>query len=1014
MRRFQKPRPFPRILALLSACCLALLSLLPALPFAAASEGTASISHDPTGRGIGFDTVLYDSSNGLPTSEANAIVQSPDGFIWIGGYSGLIRYDGNEFYRYGTASHIASVVSLFIDSRGRLWIGTNDSGVSFFTDDQFTSYGKADGLRSSSIRSIAEDENGNILIATTQGLAYVDPEDALHLIDNPQTNNEYVCELETGPDGTVYGVTLSGNILTVRSLQVTAVYSGSDMGVEFINTVYPDPERAGWVYLGTQTGKVVHGELSSGMQNVSVFSTEPLKTVNCIRKLEGRIWISSDEGIGYLSEDGSFVVLTDLPMTNSIDHILQDYEKNLWFTSSRQGVMKIVQNRFVNLSKLARLDPLVVNSTCLDGDLLYLGTDTGLHILLPDGESVENELTDLLDETRIRCIKKTSDGDLWFCTYGPRGLVRFRPSTGETVQFNEHTGLSSSRVRTLLELSDGNLAVATNGGLNVIRKDGTVVTTYDSRNGITNLEILCVEEGENGVLYIGSDGAGIYRADGSSVSFIGTGNGLRSEVILRIKKDPYEDFFWVITSNSIATMKDGVCTTLEHFPYSNNFDLFFDRFERVWVLSSGGVYVLKRSDMLTDPENPEFTLFTSVTGLPGIATANSYSELAEDGTLYVAASTGVYSVNVNEGTGNESDVRLSIPYVQMDGQTVWIKDRAEITVPAGCKRLTICANAFTYALSNPHLSFHLEGFDDARTETTKQDLVAPTYTNLKGGSYTFSFSILNEVTGETVKTISLKILKEKAFYETVWFYLLAGAGVILLTLLAAFLIYRRKAKAFLKKQEADRRLINEMTKVFSSCVDMKDAYTNGHSARVAKYTVMLARELGKPEEEVERLYNIALLHDIGKISIPDSILNKTERLTDEEYQVMKTHSSRGYSILKDITIAPDIALGAGFHHERYDGKGYPRGLAGDQIPEIAQIIAVADTFDAMYSTRPYRKQLPLETVVNEIRKCSGTQLSPVVVEAFLRLVERGEFPGENDPPPETSTVDPPVPETPAS
>jgi energy-coupling factor transport system substrate-specific component len=139
------------------------------------------------------------------------------------------------------------------------------------------------------------------------------------------------------------------------------------------------------------------------------------------------------------------------------------------------------------------------------------------------------------------------------------------------------------------------------------------------------------------------------------------------------------------------------------------------------------------------------------------------------------------------------------------------------------------------------------------------------------------------------------------------------------------------------------------------------------------------------------MYRIALLHDVGKISIPDAVLNKPGRLTDEEYTVMKSHSARGYDVLKNIDIAPELALGAGCHHERWDGRGYPKGLKEDEIPEVAQIIGVADTFDAMYSTRPYRKKMPLESVVAEIKRCRGTQLSPKVVDAFLQLVDEGAF-----------------------
>lgn len=247
------------------------------------------------------------------------------------------------------------------------------------------------------------------------------------------------------------------------------------------------------------------------------------------------------------------------------------------------------------------------------------------------------------------------------------------------------------------------------------------------------------------------------------------------------------------------------------------------------------------------------------------------------------------------------------------------------------------------------------------------------------------------MTGESTKTRSLTIFKNMQITESVWFYVALALLIALLVWLIVRAATRHKMNVLMKKQEEQSKYINDITKVFSECVDMRDPYTNGHSARVARYTAMLAEKLGKNKEQVERMYHIALLHDVGKISIPDAILNKPEKLTEEEFLTMRSHAQRGYDVLKEIAIDPDLALGAGFHHERYDGKGYPKGLKGDEIPEVAQIIGVADTFDAMYSTRPYRKKMELSAVVKEISRISGTQLSPRVVDAFLQLYEEGAF-----------------------
>lgn len=199
-----------------------------------------------------------------------------------------------------------------------------------------------------------------------------------------------------------------------------------------------------------------------------------------------------------------------------------------------------------------------------------------------------------------------------------------------------------------------------------------------------------------------------------------------------------------------------------------------------------------------------------------------------------------------------------------------------------------------------------------------------------------------------------------------------------------------------EQQQRDKKLIREIIESFAKVIDMKDSYTQGHSFRVAKYTEMLARELGYDEETVEQYYNIALMHDIGKVSIPDQVLNKPGKLTDEEFDIIKSHTVRGHDVLNSISLMPELVVGAESHHERPDGKGYPAGLKEGEIPRVAQIIAVADTFDAMYSDRPYRKRMNYEKVIDIIRDVSGTQLTEDVVDAFLRLAEKGEFRAPDD------------------
>lgn len=189
------------------------------------------------------------------------------------------------------------------------------------------------------------------------------------------------------------------------------------------------------------------------------------------------------------------------------------------------------------------------------------------------------------------------------------------------------------------------------------------------------------------------------------------------------------------------------------------------------------------------------------------------------------------------------------------------------------------------------------------------------------------------------------------------------------------------------RRQSVERLSLQMVQSLANAIDAKDSYTNGHSTRVAKYAGMIAEKMGYTGEQLERLRYAGLLHDIGKIGIPEEIINKPAKLTDEEYAVIKTHSAIGGSILKEITEIPEIAVGARWHHERYDGRGYPDHLAGEEIPELARIIGVADSYDAMTSNRSYRGLLPQEVVLSEMEKGKGNQFDPQIADVMIELIK---------------------------
>ena len=191
-----------------------------------------------------------------------------------------------------------------------------------------------------------------------------------------------------------------------------------------------------------------------------------------------------------------------------------------------------------------------------------------------------------------------------------------------------------------------------------------------------------------------------------------------------------------------------------------------------------------------------------------------------------------------------------------------------------------------------------------------------------------------------------------------------------------------------KTRQLETITLNSIMSI-ANTIDAKDKYTSGHSVRVAKCSVAIARELGWSEERIRNFHYVALLHDIGKIGIPDAILNKPSRLTDEEFDIIKKHPMIGGEILKDIHMIEHVQEGALFHHEKFDGSGYPTGIEGNSIPLYARIVCIADSYDAMSSDRVYRKRLTTEEIIAEFKRCRGKQFDPQLTDVFINMLEAG-------------------------
>jgi energy-coupling factor transport system substrate-specific component len=257
-------------------------------------------------------------------------------------------------------------------------------------------------------------------------------------------------------------------------------------------------------------------------------------------------------------------------------------------------------------------------------------------------------------------------------------------------------------------------------------------------------------------------------------------------------------------------------------------------------------------------------------------------------------------------------------------------------------------------------------------------------------------SILDSSGENVIESCSYLIDLKKQIWEYGWFIAYFVIVSIMIVAYFTWLATRLYINRIVERQHQElimtRKQLEmgrETIQAIAATVDAKDENTCQHSFRVAEYSALIAGRSGWSKEECENLRQIALLHDIGKIGIPDSVLNKPDKLTDEEYSVMKSHVLIGSQILKDFTLVDHVIEGALYHHERYDGKGYIHGLKGEEIPVNARIIGIADAFDAMTSNRVYRQHMDMDYVINELKNGSGTQFDPDFTSILLELIADG-------------------------
>ncbi len=946
-----------------------------------------------------YVVTVYNEQNGLPTGEANVVAQTSDGYIWIGSYGGLIRYDGSTFRNFSLEDSVqsSSIRSLYESSDGRLWVGTNDVGIYVLENDEFRKVECTEENSFLCIRDFAETSDGTVFAASNSGVGVIKDGRLVPISTEGiagETFYSIACDnhdrlwLTTTHD---YGVLLSaeGEILRTVAPDELGLSDG------FYSVANNDD---GDIYVGTQVQIAELDFDSDSLEpkdfGIKIHDTGSVVTHNMLNVTDdGDVLISGLSGFGVIHSDGGFMELGERENAVSVNCAIRDYEGNYWLASSSYGVIKYSDGCFVNANDVSGLGDTSINAITRSGDRFYVGMDSGLAVFDADWNPVETEIEKQLGGVRIRSLATDNDGKVWMAVYLDSAILCYNPADGSLTPYGPEQGVNSSKGRVVYIMKDGAVAVGTQHGVAVIR-NGEVVEHYNEEDGLTTTSALCIIEGSEGELLVGSDGGGIYRIKDGVVQNHGFNEGLGEGVVLRMLPDSdTAGAYFISAGSSLYYWKDNSFTKLDNFDKAPGsvFD-FYDVNGKLWLMQNNGVLSVEKDELLAGED--AYTVEHGFThGLTGSLNANTWNYTDSDGTIYIATRQGVNSFDFHE-LANTLPKGI-INSVTVDGEVY--EHPTSLELPSGAARVTIDFAALSYTgTTRLQLAYKLEGFDRAETILNDEQSLIVSYTNLPGGSYNFTVKLLDPNGVEQPVTTSLPISKERRIVEQPFFWLLLTLLVIAVSVGFAMLIARVKINRIRQRQNEYRSIVDQSLRTFARAIDAKDPYTNGHSVRVAEYSREIAKRMGMSDDEQERIYYMALMHDIGKIGIPDEILKKPWALTPEERQVIQTHVTIGGDILKDFTALDGISKGARYHHERYDGNGYCEQKKGDEIPLVARIIGVADTYDAMSSDRCYRKALTEENILSELHKGIGTQFDPNIVPYMLDMIKDGTAPSQSE------------------
>ena len=953
---------------------------------------------------------------------AEALCQTDDGFVWIAQYSGLVRYDSKDFETYksftynGVEYSIINVRSLA--SKGNtLYIGTSSS-VFKYENNAFSVVENDCGI----VKDIILDEEHDLLYVSTQdkgGLIYNINDNTKSVIPNTENinvndialdnkRNNYYYHLDAGvydKDGNE--IFLYPKILDIYTFD-DILYIGENTGI--IHRYNMDTKGfLDDITVSDQINKFLYSE-----EEKTLFVACEKKGLYCIDLSTSTPVISLAEGLENSSQ------LIDLMI---------DYEGNLWIAShyiGASGVSLITKNALVALlyddATWRALDAPPAfdrNVYAVERyeDILYIVSSSKIYLydlnqkkILPDNV-IMNTINTYADVKTQEGIDAGEENYVF--TYAPKDVeifnnkVYFAVSSIGIIEYDPATNTANiydlDYISTHIDKAVNNPDISFTNTVRCLRSFDNYLAMGYARGVMkfdgTNFSVMYT--GDSNVLYINKtkDGKllfdrtqGLFVIDDEFDTF--TEIPTRKDIIgNRLKFLVEGDYIYYTLNSRLFRLeeKDGEYVSKEiEIPYVKGSIVELSKIEyktetnetkyKYVIGTQTQVYITDSLDVdtLTD-----YDFFDETNGLQSIIANTSGYYDQETQQYYFQSTNGIFVYSFSEKKVISNPVKMAVSSIDLDGNQYFGND---IAINKNVYRVAFNLSILGFRPNKGYTIYYkLEGIDDDFNVSTESDRTIY-YTNLAGGDYKFIIKAVDEY-GQDSNTVIINLVKEKQIYEQIWFWIVLAILSLGLIVFITFIIIHIKTKQSLKKQLEYKHITVESIQAIARTIDAKDEYTNGHSIRVGHYSRLIAQNLGMKEDEVDNIYYIALLHDIGKIAIPDSILNKPGRLTDEEFKVMKSHTTRGAKILKGISTIPQIIEGAKSHHEKYDGSGYPEGLKGEEIPFVARIICCADCFDAMASKRVYKEPFPLDNIISEFERCKGTQFDPHIADVVVKMMK---------------------------